>query len=78
VLFIVFGIVIYSQPTIICISALVLYLGCNAVSFMLDPASIAKGIVIKGFIIYGLIRAVRAALAYQQPPTVEPTPEPAA
>ena len=64
-LFIVFGFIIYRFPVPITIVSLVLYIGIMAINAVLDPATIAQGIIIKIIVIAGLLSAIRAALAYE-------------
>jgi predicted RND superfamily exporter protein len=66
VLFIIFGIAIYTKPVPITITSLVIYIGCMAIFGFLDPASLAQGIIVKIIIIAGLVKAVQAAIAYEK------------
>ncbi|BBO31727.1 hypothetical protein [Lacipirellula parvula] len=62
VVFIGLGIAVYKYPVPATVAGLVLYIGCFAVGVMLDPASIAKGIIIKVIIVAGLFKAMKAAI----------------
>ncbi len=66
VVFIILGALVNRFPVPTTIAGLVLYLASTALFMLLDPSSIAKGIVIKVIIIYGLVRAVNAAIAYKK------------
>jgi hypothetical protein len=44
----------------------VLYLAGNAISAVMDPTTIAQGIIIKIIIIAGLVRSIKAALEYER------------
>jgi hypothetical protein len=66
VVFIVFGIFVTAAPVPITIAGLVLYL-LAAVGFaILDPESILKGAIIKVFVVFGMVKAIRSALAYER------------
>ena len=43
-----------------------LYLGSMAAALAIDPANLAKGIIIKIFIVIGLVSSVKAALAIEK------------
>ncbi len=64
-LFVVFGLIIKQYPVPITITSLVLYILAMAAFGLLEPASLATGIVIKIIVIFGLYRAIKAARAYQ-------------
>ena len=66
VVFIVMGFFVNAYPVPITISALVLYLAGNAISAVMDPTTIAQGIIIKIIIIAGLVRSIKAALEYER------------
>ena len=66
VVFIVLGVMVNTYPVPCTMLGLVLYIGANAVSALIDPTTIAQGIIIKGIIIVGLVKSLRAAQAYQQ------------
>ena len=65
VVFIILGVIVKKFPVAITITALVLYLLVTLGFGVLDLNSLIKGGVIKLLIVVGLIRAVKAALAYQ-------------
>jgi len=60
----VFGLIIKSYPVPITITSLVLYVAANAAIGLLNPASIASGLILKIFIVLGLFKAIKAARAY--------------
>ena len=66
VLYIVMGMFVKQYPVPLTIAALVLYIGSAAVFAILDPATLASGIIVKILIIVGLAKAVQAALAYER------------
>jgi hypothetical protein len=63
VLFVIFGIMIYKYPVPITITGLVLYVGLQAITAVLDPTFLVKGIIVKIIIVVALIKAVQAAVA---------------
>jgi hypothetical protein len=64
--FVICGLLIKKYPVPLSLTALTLYLAGNAVFALLNPLSLAAGIVIKVIIIFGLVKAVQAAFAYQK------------
>ena len=64
--FIACGLLVQKHPVPATITALALYLAGVAVFGLLNPASIASGIIIKIFVVIGLFKAVQAAIAYQK------------
>lgn len=74
--FCLLGAMIYKKPVPIVILALILYLGGNAMFGMLNPASLLQGIIIKVFIVVGLVKSVQAAIAYEKERQAQPEPEP--
>lgn len=66
VVFIVLGTIVYRFPIPVTIAGLVLYIGCIAVSLILDPSTVGKGWIIKALIVAGLFKAVQAAIAYEK------------
>ena len=60
--FIALGVVVYRFPIPATVAGLVLYIGCIAVTAMMDPTMIARGIIVKILIIVGLFKAVQAAI----------------
>lgn len=66
VMFVIFGIFVTAAPVPITIAGLVLYV-LAAIGFaILDPESIAKGAIIKVFIVFGMVKAIKSALAYER------------
>lgn len=65
-LFIVFGLIIKLFPVPVTITSLVLYVLASAGFAILNPASLAQGILIKIIIVIGLFKAIQAAFAYQR------------
>jgi hypothetical protein len=65
-IFIGCGIFVSQYPVPLTITALVLYLGGNAVFGLINPQSLASGLIVKIFIVLGLFKAVQAAIAYQK------------
>lgn len=63
--FIGLGMFVKKYPVPLTILGLVLYIGSALGFALLNPMSLAQGAIIKIFIVIGLIRAVRAALAYR-------------
>ncbi|MGE3805875.1 MAG: hypothetical protein AB7K24_14465 [Gemmataceae bacterium] len=66
VVFIIFGAMVKSYPVPITITALVLFLGYQALIVFFDPSNLAKGIILKVIVIVGLVKAIQAAIAYQK------------
>jgi len=64
--FVACGLLVRRHPVPVTITGLALYLGGNAIFGLLNPASLASGIVVKVFIVVGLFKAVQAAIAYQK------------
>lgn len=64
--FIIMGIIIYSFPVPITILSLVLYCGSIAIFGMIDPMTLAKGFIIKIFVIVALSKSIGAAFEYQK------------
>jgi hypothetical protein len=65
VLFIVFGIIIKKFPVPVTVTGLVLYIGLLVLFAMLDPATLAQGIILKLIFIVALAKAAQAAFAYR-------------
>jgi hypothetical protein len=80
IVFIVLGALVYSFPVPCTIAALVLYIVYLVVQGALNPLSIVSGIIIKIFIVIGLVKSVSSARAYEQerrsapPADLGPTP----
>lgn len=66
VVFVVFGFIVEIYPVPVTILALILYGAGNAVTAIIDPTMIAKGLIIKIFIIVALVKALQAAIAFQK------------
>jgi hypothetical protein len=64
--FIACGLLVQKHPVPATITALALYLAGVAIFGLLNPASLASGIIIKVFVVIGLFKAVQAAIAYQK------------
>jgi hypothetical protein len=64
-LFVVFGLIVKQYPLPITITSLVLYVLSIVVFGVLNPTTLAQGLIVKIFFILGLCRAIRAAGAYQ-------------
>lgn len=54
------------KPVAATVAGLVLYLGGTAVFAAMDPENLARGLIIKIFIIIGLVSSVKAALAVEK------------
>jgi hypothetical protein len=70
--FIACGLLVQRHPVPVTITALALYLGSMAIFGLVNPASLASGLIIKIFIVIGLFKAVQAAIAYQKDLAVAP------
>ena len=66
VVFIVLGVLVYKIPVVATVLGLVLYVGAAILFGLFDPASLVSGIIIKIFIVIGLVKAVQSAIAYQK------------
>lgn len=64
VVFIVLGIMVYQFPVQCTIAGLVLYILANIVGALIDPSTIAAGLIVKIAIIVALVKAIQAAQAY--------------
>jgi len=65
-LFVFFGVILKKYPVPISVTSLVLYVGAAAGFAILDPSTLLKGIVVKVLIVFGLAKAVQAAVAYEK------------
>jgi hypothetical protein len=65
-IFVACGLLVQKHPVPATITALALYLAAVAIFGLIDPASLASGIIIKVFVVIGLFKAVQAAIAYQK------------
>jgi hypothetical protein len=66
IIFIVFGFIVYLFPVPVTIISLVLYVGSYLAFGLLNPETLAMGIVIKIFIVIAMVKAIQAAIAYQK------------
>lgn len=66
VVFIFLGMIVYRAPVMATVTGLVLYIGAAVAFGLLDPATVASGLIVKAIIVVGLFRAVQAAFAYQR------------
>ena len=64
VLFILLGILVYQFPVPCTVTGLVLYIGAIGLGALLNPLSLAQGIIVKVLIIMGLVKSVKSAFAY--------------
>lgn len=64
IILLVLGILVYQFPVPCTVAGLALYVTANIGFGILDPTSIASGIIIKVFIVIGLFKSVQSALAY--------------
>ena len=70
--FIACGVLVRRHPVPTTITALALYLASMAIFGLINPSSLASGLIIKLFIVVGLFKAVQAAIAYQKELAVAP------
>lgn len=66
VIFIALGVVVYKIPVVATVLGLVLYVGATIIFGLVDPSSMVRGIIVKVFIVVGLVKAVQTAIAYQK------------
>lgn len=66
VTFVCLGLLVYRVPVVATVTGLVLYVGLQAMSAAVEPASIGKGLIFKILIIACLAKAVQAAIVYQR------------
>lgn len=66
VVFIVLGAIVKKFPVVSTVTGLVLYVGSVAVFGMIDPSTLARGLVMKIIVVVFLAKAVQAAAAYQR------------
>jgi hypothetical protein len=50
----------------------VIYVGAALIFAVLDPKSLAQGLIIKIFIVVALASSIKAAIAYEKERTLEP------
>ena len=60
------GILVFKMPVPATLTGLIIYLAIQGFSAIVIPGSITKGIILKIFIIIGLVKAVQAAFAYSK------------
>ena len=74
VLFVVMGIIIHKFPVPITIAALVIYVCCTVIAFVLNPMMMANvlAIVFRVAIIMGFWKSVQSAKAYEQERRMSP------
>jgi hypothetical protein len=65
-IFIVCALFVDKKPVAATVTGLVLYLGSIAAVLAIDPASLARGAIMKVFIIIGLVSSVKTALAVEK------------
>ncbi len=66
VVFIVLGTMVKKFPVVCTVMGLVLYVGAAAVFGMIDPSTLARGVIMKVIIVVFLAKAVQAAVVYQR------------
>jgi hypothetical protein len=66
VLFVVFGLIVKRFPAPVTILSLVLYVGAILGFAMIEPSTLAGGLLIKIIVIVCLAKAIQAALAYEK------------
>jgi hypothetical protein len=66
IVYLVFAGIVQKYPVPITISGLVIYVAAAAIFAVLDPSTIAQGIIVKVLIVIGLVKAVQSAIAYQR------------
>jgi hypothetical protein len=66
ILFIGCALMVDRKPVAATVTGLVLYLGATAVFAAMEPESLGRGLIIKIFIIIGLVSSVKAALAVEK------------
>lgn len=64
--FITCGLLVKRYPVPATVTALAIYLSSMAIFGLVNPASLASGLIVKIFIVVGLFKAVQAAVAYQK------------
>jgi hypothetical protein len=64
-IFIACGALVYKYPVPATITSLVLYIGAAAVYGVIDPTTLAKGLLVKILIVVALFKAVQSALAFE-------------
>jgi len=65
-LYIVFALIVHQYPVPVTVIALVIYVGAAIVFAVLDPETLAQGLIIKIIIIVALVKAVQTAIVYQR------------
>jgi hypothetical protein len=63
--FIVLGVMVYQFPVPCTLAGLILYILSVLIFAALNPLSLVQGIIVKIFIVIGLVKSVKSAFAYQ-------------
>jgi hypothetical protein len=63
-LFFIFGLFVQKYPIPITITSLVLYVLATLIFALINPLTITGGIIFKVIIVFALVRAIKAAFAY--------------
>jgi hypothetical protein len=66
VIFIVCALFVEKKPVASTVTGLVLYLGSIAALMAFDPSTLVKGIIVRVFIVIGLVSSVKSALAIER------------
>lgn len=66
VLYLIFAGTVQMYPVAITISGLVIYVAAAAAFGILDPTTLARGIILKVIIVISLVKAVQSAIAYER------------
>jgi hypothetical protein len=64
-LYVLFGLIVHQFPVPITIISLVLYVGVQVISGVMDPESIPRGLILKVIIIVALAKSIQTAVAYE-------------
>jgi len=64
ILFILLGILVYQFPVPCTVAGLVLYIAAAGLSALIDPMTLAQGLIVKILIVAGLFKSVKSAFAY--------------
>ena len=64
-----------AYPVPITVTAFVLYVGSAVVMALLDPEQIGRGLIMKVIIVFALVKAIQAAVAYQRESSAMPVTE---
>lgn len=66
IIFIICALLVEKKPVASTVTGLVLYLGHIAAVLAIDPTSLARGAIMKIFIVIGLVSSVKTALAIEK------------